>query len=137
LGQKIIFIFPAKTKQFYCIFNCHSFPFFQEIFFDFIKYSKGQLTGTSAYVEAMRECFGALWDEATQSLKRLNKDEWKTPPKEWSDCVESKLKYVQKNISAQKEFRKWKLLELCDQSPALKQMASTTMNSTFQFVWRS
>jgi hypothetical protein len=131
LVPKIIFIFPAKTKQFDCIFNCHSFLLLQEIFFDFIKYSKGQLTGTSAYVEAMRECFSALWDDATQSLKRLNKNEWKTPPKEWVDCVELKLESVQKNILAQKEFRKIKLLELCEQNPALKQMASNTLNGIY------
>jgi hypothetical protein len=109
------------------------------ILYDIVKYVKGQMANTPAYVQVMRDCFSKLWDDKNKCLRHANKNVVKDWPDEWVDCVNEKLESVDKNIAAQKEFRFAKLVDLCAKSEELKNLAELNGNGilySYGLKWR-
>jgi hypothetical protein len=76
-------------------------------------------------VQAMRDCVSTLGIKKAKTL---------TGEYEWTECVNKKLTLLNKNITAQQEFRYAKLLKMCETHPELKQLAENKDNGIFYNV---
>jgi hypothetical protein len=105
------------------------------ILLNIAKYVREQLANTPAYVQAMRDCYFTLWDVENKCLKPAYNTALTDLRAEWTYCIGKKLKSVHENISAQKEFRYAKLLELCATNEEIKELAEHADNSIFYIVY--